>query len=279
MKDVFIRNKAYTGPVQAVILDWAGTAVDYGSMGPTAVIGESFAVEGVAVTMDEVRAFMGLKKIDHVRAVAHTPSVVEKWRAVHGRVPDESDVIRLYEITEPLMLRCIGDHGELIPGLLDTVEKLRTRGVKIGSSTGYTRAMMDRLIPVAASQGYIPDAVFCPTDVPAGRPYPWMCYQNAVALQVYPMEAMVKIGDTTADVEEGLNAGMWIIGLTQSGNELGLPRAEVEALDPAELDAHIASIEIRFRALGAHYTARGIWEVLPILDDIEARLARGERPL
>lgn len=276
--DLFIRNKAYRGPVQAVVLDWAGTAVDYGSVGPTSVFREAFEAFGVAVNMEEVRAFMGLKKIDHVRAMTGLDSVRTKWKRVHGRDPQEADVQAIYQKTEPLMLECIGRHGELIPGLLEFAAALRGRGVKIGSSTGYTRAMMDILIPVAAAQGFTPDAVFCSTDVPAGRPFPWMCYANAIALQVYPLEALVKIGDTVADVQEGLNAGMWTIGLTLSGNELGLPRSEAEALDPEELSRRHEAIDAGFRAAGCHYTARGVWEVLPVIVDIESRLARGERP-
>jgi len=276
--DIFIRNKPYTGPVLGVVLDWAGTAVDYGCMGPTAVFRDAFAEFGVAVDMAEVRAFMGLKKIDHVRSMLGLDSVRAKWRAARGAEPGEADVLAVYERTEPLMLACIARHAEPIPGLLAVVEALRARGVKIGSSTGYTRSMMDILVPRAAEQGYAPDSVLCSTDVPAGRPYPYMCWQNAINLRVHPMEAMVKLGDTVTDIEEGLNAGMWTIGFTQSGNELGLPRAEAEALPPAELSSRLAVIEARFRAAGAHYVARGIWEALPLIDHIESRLARGERP-
>jgi len=121
--------------------------------------------------------------------------------------------------------------------------------------------------------------VVCASDVPAGRPYPWMCFQNAISLEVYPMEAMVKIGDTISDIEEGLNAGMWTVGLTQSGNELGLTQEEVELIDPLELQTRLDLIENKFKAAGAHYVARGIWKCLPIIDDINRRLDRGEQPL
>jgi phosphonoacetaldehyde hydrolase len=271
--------KPHRGPVRAVVLDWAGTAVDYGCMGPTAVFVQVFAAHHVEVTLDEVRAFMGYKKIDHIRGMTRLSSVAAKWRAVHGREPGEEEVRALYEMTEPLMVECIRDHADLIPGLLEAVSALRSRGVKIGSTTGYTRSMIDVLVPLAAEKGYAPDAVVCSTDVPSGRPYPWMCYRNAIVLEVFPMEAMVKVGDTVADIEEGLNSGMWTIGLTMTGNELGLPLGEVETLPAEDLRGRLEAIDQRFRDAGAHYTARGIWDLPGIVERIDARLAAGERPI
>ncbi|MFW5637307.1 MAG: phosphonoacetaldehyde hydrolase, partial [Thermodesulfobacteriota bacterium] len=112
-----------------------------------------------------------------------------------------------------------------------------------------------------------------------GRPYPWMCYRNAIQLGVYPMSAMVKIGDTLSDIEEGLNAGMWTVGLTQTGNELGLAEDAVHQLPPAELKTRLTEIEQRFRKAGAHYVVSGIWECPAVIDQINERLARGENPL
>jgi len=276
---VFIRNRPYSGPVQAVVLDWAGTAVDYGCMGPAAVFVEVFRKFEVAVTMDEARRFMGMAKKDHIRRMCTLPSVIDRWQARYGRVPAENDVEALYAQTEPMMVSAIEQHAAPVPGLLEAVADFRARGIKIGSTTGYTAPMVAVLAPAAQKQGYAPDAVVCTSDVPAGRPYPWMCYLNAVKLQTYPLEAMVKIGDTINDIQEGLNAGMWTIGVTQSGNELGMTRQQAEQLEPEDRHRRLAEIEQRFTAAGAHYVVDGIWQCVPIIDEINQRLARGERPL
>jgi len=155
---------------------------------------------------------------------------------------------------------------------------MRRRSLKIGSTTGYTEEMMTVLQTEAERRGYAPDSVVCATQAPAGRPHPYMCLQNAINLQTYPMEAMVKIGDTLPDIEEGLNAGMWTIGLARTGNELGLTEEQIAALDPALLQARLANAYQRMRQSGAHYVVDGIGDVAPLLDDINARLARGERP-
>lgn len=275
---IFIRNQAYTGPVKAVILDWAGTAVDYGSIGPAAVFVDVFAKFEVDVSVADVRQFMGIAKKDHVRSICGLPSVVAQWQKKNDRPPNESDVERIYAETEPMMITTITRHSDLIPGLLETVDSLREQGIKIGSSTGYTAPMMEALVPAARNQGYVPDAIVCASDVPAGRPYPWMCYLNAIQLEAYPLEAIVKIGDTISDIEAGLNAGMWTIGLTQSGNELGLSREEVSQMSAEELKAKTDPIERRYRDIGTHYVAAGIWEIQPLIGDINAQLSRGAKP-
>lgn len=276
--DIFIRNTVYTGPVKAVVLDWAGTAVDFGCMGPVAVFQEVFAHRGVKVTVHEARAPMGLMKKDHVRALCHMPAVAARWREVFGRDPDETDVDAMYAETEPLMVEMIARHAEPVPGLLETVAAFRDMGLKIGSTTGYTRPMMEVLMPLARERGYAPDFMVCPTDAPAGRPYPFMCWQNAVALAVYPLEAVVKIGDTVSDVHEGLNAGMWTVGLTESGNEMGVSESELEAMDPVKRRERREIAENRLVTAGAHFLAAGIGDCPAIIEEINSRLACGDRP-
>jgi phosphonoacetaldehyde hydrolase len=130
----------------------------------------------------------------------------------------------------------------------------------------------------AKRQGYEPDSTVCASDVPAGRPYPFMCLQNVINLQVSPVESCVKIDDTVPGVEEGLNAGMWTIGLAVSGNEIGLPLKEVQALAPADLERRRSRAYTRMYQAGAHYVVDSIADVMPCLDAIEARMARGEHP-
>lgn len=275
----FIPESPYTGPVQAVVLDWAGTAVDYGCMGPAAVFVRVFEAFDITVSAAEARQFMGLEKKEHIRCMCGLPGVSRQWEARHGRVPDETDVAAIYTRTEPMMIATIAEHAEPIRGLLPFVDGMRMRHIKIGSCTGYTAPMMAVLAAEAAKLKYEPDSVVCSSDVPAGRPYPWMCYQNAIQLQVYPFEAMIKIGDTVSDIQEGRNAGMWTIGLTQSGNELGIPEGQVESLSPEDLNQRLDSIEKRFRAAGAHYVVKGIWDCLDVVDDIGRRLEAGDHPL
>ncbi len=274
----FVFKRSYRGPLRAVILDWAGTTVDYGCYAPAVVFIEVFKRQGVPITISEARGPMGAHKKVHIRMICEMESVSRRWEDVQGRRLTEEDVDAMFEEFVPLQLACLPDYADLIPGCLEAVADFRQRGLKIGSTTGYTREMMELLLGEARKRGYEPDASVCASDVPAGRPHPYMCLQNAIDLQVYPMEAVVKVGDTLPDIEEGLNAGMWTIGLAKTGNEIGLNEEEIAALDPELLEAKLARAYKRMRHAGAHYVVDSIADVPSLLDEINARLARGERP-
>ncbi len=274
----FFFRRAYRGPLQAVIFDWAGTTVDYGCFSPAAVFINVFKNHGIALTIDQARGPMGLMKRDHLRALAALPAVAAQWQAGHGRPWTEADIDAMFAEFVPLQVACLAEFAEPIPGVPEAVAELRRRGLKIGSTTGYTREMMAVLVPEAARRGYAPDAWVCSTDVPAGRPAPWMAFANAQRLNVYPLEAIVKIGDTVPDIEEGLNAGMWTIGVALTGNELGLTEVEAAALSEAERQRRLAPVYERFYRAGAHFVVEAVPDCPPVLDEIAARLARGERP-
>jgi phosphonoacetaldehyde hydrolase len=274
----FTYRRSYRGKIQAVLLDWAGTTMDFGCMAPAVVFVEVFRRKDVPISMDEARAPMGAHKRVHIQRITQLDSVRKRWQERHGRLPNESDVDAMFRDFVPLQLRCLSDYSTLIPGTLAIVRALRKRGCKIGSTTGYMTEMMKINLRDAAKQGYVPDSTVCASEVPAGRPYPYMCLQNVMNLGVSPVEACVKIDDTRPGVEEGLNAGMWTIGLAISGNEIGLPLKEWNRLPKADQERMRQGAYTRMYQSGAHYVVDTIADIMPCLDDIEARLARGERP-
>jgi phosphonoacetaldehyde hydrolase len=228
--------------------------------------------------MAEAREPMGAHKRVHIQQISQQDGVRERWTATHGKPPTEEDVDRMFTEFVPAQLKVLAQYADLIPGTLQACANFRERGLKIGSTTGYTQEMMDLLYKEAADRGYIPDSSVCAAEVPAGRPAPWMCLKNAINLGIYPMEAYVKVGDTVPDILEGLNAGMWTIGLAMTGNEVGLNEAEIAALDPEIRERKRTRAITRLAQAGAHYVVDGIWDVPPLLDAINARLTRGERP-
>lgn len=274
----FTYERRYRGKIQAVLLDWAGTTMDYGCMAPAVVFVEVFKRQGVPITMAEARAPMGAHKRVHIQKISQLDSVRRRWEEAHGRPPGEADVDRMFAEFVPLQLACLSDYSRLIPGTLEVVGAIRARGIKLGSTTGYLREMMEINLRDAKLQGYEPDSTVCASDVPAGRPYPYMCLQNVINLQISPVEACVKADDTVPGIEEGLNAGMWTIGLAMSGNEIGLPLAEVQALAPDERERRRQRAYARMHQCGAHYVVDSIADLMPCLDAIEERLTRGDRP-
>jgi phosphonoacetaldehyde hydrolase len=270
--------KPYRGKLQAVILDWAGTTVDHGSLAPVRVLEKVFAGRGVHISSEEARLNMGLLKKDHIRCTLMIPRIRTAWAARYDTEPNESDVEQLFADFIPQQLDCLAEYSTLIPGLTRAVDTMRRRGLKIGTTTGYTRPMLDLLLAVAADQGYVPDSSLCPDDVGGGRPFPWMCYQTAINLKVYPLYSFVKIGDTISDIEEALNSEMWAVGVARTGNLIGLTEAGFAELEPAVQQARLDASRSTLLAAGAHYCIDTIGDIEPVLDQIDERLSQGERP-
>lgn len=265
--------------LSAVIFDWAGTVVDHGSRAPVAALQDVFETAGVPITVAEARLSMGIAKRDHIRAILELPRVAQAWQHQHGVAPLEAEGDALYRDFLPKQTACLGRYSRLIAGVPGTVEALRSRGVRIGSTTGYTRPMLDFLVERALEQGFEQDCAICPQDVPGGgRPAPWMCYLNAIRMEVSPLWSMIKIGDTPSDIEEGLNAGMWTIGVTRTGNEAGLTEEEWVSATAAERQAVIGRALHRLLHGGAHYLVESVGESLDVIDEIAGRISSGERP-
>ncbi len=271
-------TRRYMGPLQAVIMDWAGTTVDFGSMAPIHAFRRLFEQNKTPITIAEARAPMGAEKREHIRQLCAMPRVRDAWTAAHGSEPTTADIDRMYEEFVPLQIDAIAQCGQLIPGLKDTLAWCREQEIAIGANTGYADRMIEGLLASAAEQGYSPDSNVCATDVPKGRPYPHMALKNAIELGVSDVAACVKIDDTLTGIDEGLSAGMWTIGVAVSGNEVGLSLEEWQALPEEEQQMRRRAAYQRFYQAGAHYVVDSIADVVPCLMEIQERLAAGDAP-
>ncbi|GAB0119925.1 phosphonoacetaldehyde hydrolase [Acidisoma sp. 7E03] len=264
--------------LNAVVFDWAGTVVDFGSRAPMGAFVEAFAAFGVEVTIAEARIPMGMAKRPHVAALLAMPRIAAAWEARHGHAPGETDIDAVYEVFVPKNVAVAADHAGLIPGAAETAAALRAAGVKIGSTTGYTREIMARILPRAAEQGFTVDAMACTGDAPGGRPSPFLTWRVLAELGCYPAFRAAKVDDTEVGIAEGLNAGAWSVGVAITGNVFGLSEAETAALPPPTFQAIRAAARQRLMAAGARYVVDGVGDLMPVLWEIEGRLVRGERP-
>lgn len=263
------KNKSH---IEAVIFDWAGTTIDYGCFAPLDVFIKVFQNKGIDVTPEEAREPMGLLKWQHIREMCNNERIANLWKDTFGHFPTDEDVDALYADFEPILFSILPNYCTPIPGAIELVEKLRDRGIKIGSTTGYTKEMMNIVAPEAQMQGYTPDSIVTSDDVPDGRPYPWMCYKNAMNLGVYPMKHIIKVGDTISDIQEGVNAGCWTVGVLKGSSSLGLKEEEVQALPADVLAQKISEVAEKFIEAGAHYVVDNIGEVDHLIPKINKRL-------
>lgn len=264
--------------VRAVIFDISGTVLDYGSWGPIAAFVELFARYGVSVSVEEARRPMGSHKLDHIWAMLTDPEIAARWEKATGDRPSKAILEKLYVEFTPLQIEALKRHCDVIPGVPEVVAELRRRGIKVANTTGYDTGMMVDLIPLAEQGGYKPDLWVGPDLVGKGRPAPWMAFYAAQKLDVYPMSAIVKVGDTPSDVEEANAAGMWAVSVTRTGSEVGLSQEQLSALSETERRERIAAAHALLAACGPHYIIESVADLLPVLDQITARIARGEHP-
>lgn len=240
--------------IEAVIFDWAGTAVDYGCFAPVQAFREAFAHYDVPVTMEETRKPMGMLKRDHIRTMMKMERIAAEWKRVHGREATEEDVEAVYAQFEPKLFSILENYSSPKPFVLETVDTLRKMGIKIGSSTGYTDTMMDIVVKGAAKEGYSPDFWISPDGVGGkGRPYPYMIFENMKVLGVSSVKNVVKVGDTVSDIREGVSAGVWSVGVIEGSSELGLTQEEFEQMPPEQKEKECCRVEQVFRKAGADF--------------------------
>lgn len=264
--------------LKAVIFDWAGTVVDHGSLAPMGAFVETFAEFGVEISIEEARGPMGMAKRPHIAALMALPRVVRAWADRHGHPPGEADIDAVYAMFVPKNVAVAASYADLIPGVAETARALRVQGLKIGSTTGYTREIMAQITPPAERQGFAPDSLVCTGDTPDGRPSPFMLYRSFLELGVWPAWHAVKVDDTEVGIAEGLNAGCWTVGVAVSGNVFGLSLSDTKALPADAFAVKRRAAQDRLRAAGAHYVIDSVAALMPVLFEIEGRLVRGERP-
>lgn len=270
----------YSNPtqLQAAILDWAGTVVDFGSFAPTQIFVEAFAEFDVQVSIEEARGPMGMGKWDHIRTLCNVPEIAERYRKVFGRTPTDDDVTAIYNRFMPLQIEKIAVHSALIPGALDTLTGLHQDGLKIGSCSGYPKVVMDKVVELAAQNGYVADHVVATDETPNGRPWPAQALANVIALGIDDVAACVKVDDTVPGILEGRRAGMWTVALVCSGNALGLTWEGYRALSAEKLESERQRIHALFAGSRPHYLIDTINELPEVIADINRRLAQGEMP-
>jgi phosphonoacetaldehyde hydrolase len=267
-----------TQKIKAVILDWAGTVLDHGSSAPMGAFVKAFAHFGVTISIADARGPMGMAKRDHIRMVGTAPAVAAAWRANHGRDFDDAAIDAIFEVFEPMNVAAVEAHSALIPGAHDALQWCKARGIRVGSTTGYTRPIMERLMPLAAAQGFVPEVTICAGDLAAGRPAPLQIWSALAQMGIWPASSVIKLDDTAPGIGEARAAGCWAVGAALTGNNPGLSAEELARLPPDQRsELRRAASEPLLRA-GAHLVIDSIAELPWLVEHIEARLEAGEKP-
>ena len=254
--------------VKGIIFDWAGTTVDFGCFAPLNVFVEIFKRKGISITVEEARKPMGMLKKDHIRAILSMPRISKLWQEEKGREFATIDVDDLYADFEPSLMEILHQYTGVIDGVLPVMDELRKRNIKIGSTTGYTKEMMKIVKQGAAKRGYSPDCIVTADDTGYGRPHPYMIFKNMQLLGIYPPKSAVKVGDTISDIKEGVNAGVWSVGIIVGSSEMGLTENEYDSMSSEEKKDICSRVRNKFMSAGADCVINEISELPALIDKI-----------
>lgn len=204
--------------IDLVALDMAGTTIDdHGSV--YAALRRSVEETGASVAPDDLQRWMGTDKVEAIGALMRlgggnpTPGSVaaafERFHAILGE---------LYRDVPPVAL----------PGVPDALRTLRDRGVRIALTTGFDD---DVALPLLEALGWrtgregLLDAVVTTSDVPAGRPAPYLIHRAMELTGVVDVRRVLAAGDTLVDLEAARNAGVIAVGVCSGA----LTREQLEA--------------------------------------------------
>ncbi len=273
-------ERTYRGKIKCAVLDWSGTLADAYVIAPAVVFVEVFKNQGVEISMEEARGPMGLRKDIHIQKLTQDPVIAARWEKIKGKPPTQADVDAMFVDFVPAQLECLPKYTALLPGIKDIVNGLQADGIKIGVSTGFTRVMVDVLLKDVIAQGVTPDATVAGDEVVNGaRPSPHMVFKNLDLLGIDDVKSVVKCDDTVSGIGEAMNAGCWGVGLVRYSNYMNINTLDEEAtLSKADIAARMAKTRKILEQAGAHYVIDSLVDLPAVIDDINARLARGEKP-
>ena len=255
--------------IEAVIFDWAGTTVDFGCFAPVQAFISAFEEFGITPTVEEVRKPMGMLKRDHIKTMMNMERIHQEWKRIHGRDFTEEDVDQVYEVSERSILKILDGYAAPKPYVLESVERLREMGIKIGSTTGYTDEMMEIVVPKARELGYAPDCWFSPNSVEnMGRPYPYMIFKNLQELRVSSVKNVLKVGDTVSDIKEGIAAGVVTVGVIEGSSVMALSEGQYNALPDEEKKTKCEKVRKIYENAGADYVIQNMSELPNLVEKL-----------
>ena len=265
--------------IEGIIFDWAGTTVDFGCMAPIQGFLKAFEAHGIEVTLEQARKPMGQSKREHIKTMLEMPKIKNQWLKIKGKKYTVDDIDSIYHIFKKELMANLIEFTDPIDAVVEVVEKLNKDGLKIGSTTGYTDEMMSIVSRGSKEKGYLPDTIVT-SDVTnmIGRPYPYMIFENMKRLKIKSPLNVIKIGDTKMDILEGLNAGVWTVGVAIGSSEMGLSVKGFNRLSKADKTKIIKYTKDQLKGYGAHFIIESMNELPDLLERINVYLSQGKTP-
>ena len=261
-----------------LLVDWSGTIVDFGARAQATALVGAFEESSIRIGEDVTRPAMGAASWEHIRAILAMPAVTARWREVYGRDWSTTDIDMIHERFLPLQAEAAERFAVPVPGAVEALNDARALGLKVGSTSAFPRRVMERVMEIAGEQGLAVDACACVGDTPMGRPMPFMLYKMLLDLELGAVWKCVVVDDTPLGIQAARNAGTWAVGVTISGNAVGMSTEQWTETPKDERDRLRRHASELLKASGAHFVVDSIAGLGAVLTRLNSRLVLGERP-
>ena len=192
--------------LELVIFDMAGTTVhDEQFVG--LCLQQALHQHGIPANLEEIKAVMGFPKPDAIRVVSNT------YKGAGATSPEQ--VANIHNTFLQSMLNFYENDPRVkeIDGATNIFNWLRSKNIKVGLDTGFSRDIADTIINRLGWEQYI-DVSVTSDEVENGRPAPDLAQKAMALLGINDPKTVAKIGDTISDLHEGTAAGCgWVIGV------------------------------------------------------------------
>ncbi|AQT80175.1 haloacid dehalogenase [Mycolicibacterium litorale] len=223
--------------IQLAVIDMAGTTV---------------ADDGLVVkAFDSAASAVGLPASGHDREHARQyvldtmgQSKIAVFRALFG---DESRAQQANLAFEKAYADLI-DSGEAhpIPGAAEAITNLRSAGVKVALTTGFSAVTQDKLL-AALGWHSLADLTLAPGDGVRGRPYPDLILTALMRLEADGVGNVAALGDTANDIDSALRAGCAIAAGTLTGAHTEQQLRDAGATHVVSTVTEFADLALQFR--------------------------------
>lgn len=206
--------------IKLAVFDMAGTTIDDGGAVYRAL---RSAVEerGASVADADLQTWMGTDKVEAITQLLRLGGVPASGSVVPDTFGRFREILAdTYRETPPVP----------IEGVVEALRELRARGVRVALTTGFDDAVALPLLDalgwsIGPDEADTVDTVVTTSDVPAGRPAPYMIHRAMERTGVVDVREVLAAGDTVVDVRAGRNAGVVAVGVCTGA----LSRGDLEA--------------------------------------------------
>ncbi|XP_078374883.1 phosphonoacetaldehyde hydrolase-like [Oculina patagonica] len=194
--------------IELLVFDLAGTTVDDSIEGiPLVAVAmkETFSKHGYGIDVEVVNKYRGMEKREAIQ------NILNELHRQSNTSPNV-DVEVIFKDFKYFLNKNLSSIKNEIPGTTDVFRKLKSAGMKIAVGSGFPHSVVES-IASALEWTELVDYLSSAEKAGHGRPHPAMILSAMKFFNISDPRAVIKVGDTKIDVQEGKNAGCWTVSV------------------------------------------------------------------